>query len=64
MSGTIERYQDEASEAVETALAYEQAVLWSVFLASAMGLAISLSGGAVGTVLTRTFEVNRRQKVV
>lgn len=64
VSGTIERYQDEASEAVETASAYAQAVLWSVFLASAMGLAISLLGGAVGTVSTRTFEVNRRQKVV
>lgn len=64
VSRTIQRYQNQAAQAVETASAYTQAVLWSVFLASAMGLAISLLGGYVGTEATRTIEVQRRQTVI
>lgn len=63
VSRTIQRYQNEASQAVEVASTYTQAVLWSVFLASAMGMAISLLGGSVGTESTRTIEVKRRRKL-
>ncbi len=60
VSRTIDRYQNEASQAVQTATDYVQAVLWSVFIASAMGLAVSLLGGWVGTESSRTIEVQRR----
>lgn len=64
VSSTIQQFQDEASEAAEAASTYVQAVLWSVFSASAMGLAISLLGGYVGTESTRTIEVQRRRQPV
>ena len=64
VSRTLQRYQNEASQAVEAASTYTQAVLWSVFLASAMGLAISLLGGFLGTESTRTIEMQRRQQLV
>lgn len=63
VSRTIQRYQNQAAEAVEAASTYTQAVLWTVFLASAMGLAISLLGGCLGTESTRTIEVERRRKL-
>lgn len=64
VSRTVDRYKKEAGQAVEAASTYTQAVLWSVFLASAMGLAVSLLGGCVGTESTRTIEVERRRKYV
>jgi ElaB/YqjD/DUF883 family membrane-anchored ribosome-binding protein len=63
VSRLIQRYQNEAAEVVEAASTYIQAVLWGVFLASALGLAISLLGGCVGTESTRTIEVERRRKL-
>lgn len=63
VSSTIQQFKDEAFQAAEAASTYTQAVLWSVFSASAMGLAISLLGGYVGTESTRTIEEQRRQQI-
>lgn len=60
VNSKIDSYQKEASEALEAASSYTQAVLWSMFSASAMGLAVCLLGGWVGTESTRTIEVRRR----
>lgn len=57
VSKRIERYQTQVSQAVEAASTYAQAVLWTAFAASAMGLAISLLGGYLGTETTRRLEV-------
>lgn len=64
VSRTIQRYQDKASAVVEKVSTYTQAVLWTVFIASALGLAISLLGGWLGTESTRFIEVERRKQLV
>ncbi|MBA2484077.1 MAG: hypothetical protein H0V39_06600 [Nitrosomonas sp.] len=48
IESTIAKYQDELNEATETVATYTQAVLWSVFAASAIGLALSILGGSIG----------------
>ncbi|MFG0335643.1 MAG: hypothetical protein ACF8TS_19970, partial [Maioricimonas sp. JB049] len=63
VSRTVQRYQEEAAQAVEAASTYTQAVLWSVFLASAMGLAVSLLGGWLGADSSRRLYVETHHKV-
>jgi len=63
VSRTVGKYQQEAEEAVETASSYAQAVTWSVFAATAMGLAISLLGGWLGTEGSRRVQVEVRPQV-
>ena len=60
VSRTIERYQEDAMEAVEAASTYTQAVLWTVFVASAMSLAVSLLGGMMGAETSRTLYLEER----
>ena len=64
VSRTIKRYQTEAAEAVETATSYATAVLWTIFVASAMALAVSLIGGWLGAESSRRLEVEVRREVV
>lgn len=63
VSRTIQRYQNRATEAVEKASAYTQAVLWTVFVANALGLAVALLGGWLGTESTRHIEIEHRKKL-
>ena len=63
-SRTIKRYQNEISEAAETATSYATAVLWTIFVASAMALAVSLIGGWMGAESSRRLEVELRREVV
>ena len=53
VSSQVDEFQETANEAAEAATTYAQAVLWTVFLSGAMGLAVSLIGGWLGTESTR-----------
>ena len=44
----VQEVKQQASAAVETASNYAQALMWTEFLASALGLALAAGGGAVG----------------
>lgn len=53
VSSQVEQFQETANEMAEQATTYAQAVLWTVFLSGAMGLAVSLVGGWFGSESTR-----------
>ena len=54
----IETYKQEISEAAETATDYAQAVLWTVFISAALGLAVSIAGGLIGaTTVGRVYRI-------
>ena len=54
----IETYKQEISEAAETASDYAQAVLWTVFISAALGLAVSIAGGLIGaTTVGRVYRI-------
>ncbi|PTQ77997.1 hypothetical protein [Nitrosomonas ureae] len=54
---TIAKYQDKLNAATETIATYSQAVLWSVFAASAIGLVLSILGGLIGAATTKRLYV-------
>ncbi len=62
----IEEYKAEAAKTVETASTYAQAVLWSAFVAAALGLIASILGGMIGckeAVRLHTVAVERNRLV-
>ncbi len=60
VSRTVEQYRAEAAQAVETASTYAQAVLWTVFVAAAMSLVVSILGGMMGAETSRTLYLEER----
>jgi len=58
VSEQVEAYQKQVSQAVEAASDYTEAVLWTVFVASAIGLAVSVLGGHLGAETTRRLYPN------
>lgn len=63
VSRTVDRYQTQANEAAAAATDYAQGVLWTVFTASAIGLAISILGGWAGTEGSRRVHFEVRERV-
>lgn len=61
---TITQYQNELNSATEAMATYSQAVLWAVFSASAIGLLLSILGGAMGAATTQRLYVASRQTVL
>ncbi|GJL73603.1 MAG: hypothetical protein NMNS01_28020 [Nitrosomonas sp.] len=61
---TITKYQNELNSATEAVATYSQAVLWAVFSASAIGLLLSILGGAMGAATTQRLYVASRQTVL
>ncbi len=64
VESTIAKYQDELNAATEAVATYTQAVLWSVFAASAIGLALSILGGSVGAATSKRLYTERRQMII
>ena len=58
---TIDKYQAKADAAMESATSYAQAVLWTIFVAAAMGLGVSLLGGWLGAESSRRLELEVRR---
>lgn len=50
---TITQYENELRTATEAMAVYSQAVMWAVFSASAIGLALSILGGSLGATTTK-----------
>ena len=63
VSRTVARYRQSAEEAAEAASTYAQAVLWSMFVASAAGLAVSMLGGWLGAETSRRLEIEVHRDV-
>lgn len=61
---TIDKYQQELNEATEAMATYTQAVLWTIFAASAIGLALSIMGGSVGAATTKRLYMEHRQMII
>ncbi|MBA2484268.1 MAG: hypothetical protein H0V39_07590, partial [Nitrosomonas sp.] len=61
---TIAKYQEELNEATEAVATYTQAVLWAVFAASAIGLALSILGGSIGAATSKRLYMNSRQMII
>jgi hypothetical protein len=61
---TIAKYQKELNEATEAVATYTQAVLWAVFAASAIGLALSILGGSIGAATSKRLYMNSRQMII
>jgi len=64
VSRTIDRYQKQANEVIEAGTTYTQGVLWTIFVAGAMSLAVSLLGGWMGTESSRRLELEVRRDVI
>lgn len=64
VSRTVQRYQEQAAEAVEAASTYAQGVLWTAFVAAAMGLAVSILGGYLGAEATERHHADRRRRTI
>lgn len=60
VSRTVDKYQREAAEVADAAADYAAGVLWAAFAASALGLAVSILGGWLGTETTRQLQVEVR----
>lgn len=50
---TINQYENELRTATEAMAVYSQAVMWAVFSASAIGLALSILGGSLGAATSK-----------
>lgn len=64
VSRTVKKYREQAEQAVEAASTYAQATLWTVFVAAAMGLGVSLLGGWLGAESSRQIEIEVRRQPV
>jgi len=61
---TIAQYRDKLNTATEAIATYSQAVLWSVFAASAIGLVLSILGGYFGATTSKRLYIERRQMII
>lgn len=60
----VEAAQEELGKTAETVSDYTQAVLWAAFIASALGLAVCIFGGMVGSqTVSRLYVFERRTSV-
>lgn len=60
---SINDFQENVNSTVEATSSYAQAVLWTVFAASAMGLAVSVLGGALGADTSKRLHVIQRRSI-
>jgi hypothetical protein len=57
----IQQFQSQVNETVETVSDYTQAVLWTAFISSAIGLLVAIAGGWVGADTVRRLYVPHRR---
>jgi hypothetical protein len=57
----IQQFQNQANQVVEAASDYTQAVLWTAFISSAIGLLVAIAGGWLGADTVRRLYVPHRR---
>lgn len=60
----INEYRQQINAGLETASDYTQAVLWALFISSALGLAAAIFGGGIGADTVRNLSVVTKRNVV
>lgn len=57
----IQQFQNQVNETIETVSDYTQAVLWTAFISSAIGLLVAIAGGWLGADTVRRLYVPHRR---
>lgn len=61
---TINQYENELDTATKAMADYSQAVMWAVFSASAIGLALSILGGSLGATTSKRLYITQNHQTI